>query len=310
MPPPPLTIPDILAWADAHHKATGRWPKMDSGPVVAGPLGTTWRQVDNALRLGLRGLEGGSSLARLLDEHRYVRNKKNLPPLTHDAILAWADLHRQRTGKWPNENSGPVEGQPGEDWQNINAALAQGHRGLPGNDTLAKLLARARRARNKAAVKPLTVAKILKWADRHRRQTGKWPTKDAGEVICGKGETWAAIAAALQQGGRGLPPGSSLARLLAQHRGRRNKSQLPRLTIEGILAMADAWHAATGKWPRADSGVIPGTNGQTWHAVNLALYQGLRSLPGGDSLRRILLRYRALERRRQTPAIRTKGMES
>jgi hypothetical protein len=46
-----------------------------------------------ALRLGLRGLPGGSSLARLLDEQRRVRNVKNLPPLTEEQILAWADEH-------------------------------------------------------------------------------------------------------------------------------------------------------------------------------------------------------------------------
>jgi hypothetical protein len=80
----------------------------------------------NALRLGLRTLPGGSSLAQLLSEHRAVRNMQNLPPLTHDIILAWADQHQQRTGTWPNEDSGPVMDAPGEVWANDNAALREG----------------------------------------------------------------------------------------------------------------------------------------------------------------------------------------
>jgi hypothetical protein len=31
--------------------------------------------------------------------------------------------------------------------------------------------------------------------------------------------------------------------------------------------------------------------GLTWHAINLALYKGLRGLPGGDSLARLLVRH-------------------
>jgi hypothetical protein len=31
--------------------------------------------------------------------------------------------------------------------------------------------------------------------------------------------------------------------------------------------------------------------GLTWHAINLALYKGLRGLPGGDSLSRLLVRH-------------------
>jgi hypothetical protein len=62
----------ILGWADAHHARTGAWPGSGSGPVPEGPAGETWRRVDNALRLGLRGLAGGSSLAQLLEQERGV----------------------------------------------------------------------------------------------------------------------------------------------------------------------------------------------------------------------------------------------
>jgi hypothetical protein len=73
------------------------------------------------------------------------------PPLTVEQILAWADAHHARTGRWPHAGSGPVEGAPGEVWGNVNAALYDGHRGLPGGDSLARLLDR-RRARGPGRV--------------------------------------------------------------------------------------------------------------------------------------------------------------
>jgi hypothetical protein len=65
-------------------------------------------------------------------------------PLTLAQILAWADAHQARTGRWPVPRSGPVAGVPGESWSGISVALRQGLRGLPGGDTLARLLRRER----------------------------------------------------------------------------------------------------------------------------------------------------------------------
>ncbi len=67
--------------------------------------------------------------------------------LTVDQILAWADLHFARTGRWPSAGTGPVAGAPGEKWVNIDQALRVGSRGLPGHDTLVRLLNRRRRGR-------------------------------------------------------------------------------------------------------------------------------------------------------------------
>jgi hypothetical protein len=53
-----LFIREILAWADAHREATGRWPNRASGSVRATKF-ECWSQIDNALRNGLRGLPGG-----------------------------------------------------------------------------------------------------------------------------------------------------------------------------------------------------------------------------------------------------------
>jgi hypothetical protein len=64
---PPLTVEQVLAWADAHHAHTGRWPTAKSGPVEGAP-GETWLDVNGALIWGRRGLPRGSSLARLLTD--------------------------------------------------------------------------------------------------------------------------------------------------------------------------------------------------------------------------------------------------
>ena len=69
----PLTIPEILRWADAYREATGKWPTNTSGNI-AGTIGESWLAVDNALRQGLRALPGKSSLAQLLRQHRNRRN--------------------------------------------------------------------------------------------------------------------------------------------------------------------------------------------------------------------------------------------
>lgn len=79
-------------------------------------------------------------------------NHLDLPDLTIQQILKWADLHHQKTGHWPRRNSGDVQGAPGEKWGNIQAALYSGGRCLPGGSSLAKLLAKTRGVRNLSAL--------------------------------------------------------------------------------------------------------------------------------------------------------------
>jgi hypothetical protein len=137
---PPLSESDVVAWARAHHQTTGGWPTADTG-TVTGRSGETWRSLDMAIRQGRRGLSGGS-LSKLLDEHVGPRPVAGRATLTAELILAWADRHKGRTGGYPHAKSGPVAGAPGETWHHIDSALRRGYRGLPGNDTLARLLRR------------------------------------------------------------------------------------------------------------------------------------------------------------------------
>lgn len=284
--PTPLRISAILAWADAHHRRTGRWPTRTAGEIPE-CLWTTWRQVDRALQDGFRGLHGESSLPRLLSRHRGVRNPGDLPNLGVRQILAWADAHHRRTGVWPNEYSGPVVSAPGEKWWNISAALRDGGRGLPGGSSLPRLLEQRRRARNRGHLPRLTVRKVLRWADAYRNRTGRWPTALSGPIAGTNGDTWRGVNNCLIRGARGLPGGMTLADLLAKHRNFRNVRNLPPLTVGQIRRWAEQYFKQHRVWPAHQSGPIPGTT-ETWSRIHDALRRGCRGLPGGSSLSRSL----------------------
>lgn len=207
-----------MAWAEAHHRRTRRWPKRNSGPIAGAPH-ETWSNVDRALYLGYRGLPGGSSLARLLERRRGVRNKSDLPPLSKKRILAWADAHYRRTGSWPRVKSGPILDAPGDTWSAVDAALREALRGFRNPSSLAQLIEEKRGVRNSADLPLLTQGQILRWADAHHKRTGLWPTRSDGSVRGSKGEDWSTIDGALRNGMRGLPGDSSLARLLDAKRG-------------------------------------------------------------------------------------------
>jgi hypothetical protein len=290
---PALHIATILAWADEHHERTGRWPTTTSGSIHGTFGEEKWKNVDAALRGGSRGLPAGSSLARLFADQRGYRNPAAIPPLTVKLILRWADAHRQRTGKWPSSESGPIQGAaPGEIWSNVDQALRDGGRGLRAGSSVARLLAEHRRRRNKGALSPLTVEQILGWVDAFYERTGNSPNYTSGSIPGAAGETWASVNHALVEGGRGLPGGSSVPRLLGAHGRVRVTKYPPPLILKEVLAWADAHHQRTGRWPTGGSGPIHDAPGETWMAVDGALRRGYRGFPGGSSLARLLDRHR------------------
>lgn len=296
---PPFTVEGILTWADDFFASHGKWPGPKDG-LIAGTLGETWRAVDMALNRGLRGLTGDSSLAYLLAEHRGVRNKLDLPPISVEQVLTWADAFHARTGDWPTILSGPVDGGKGDTWLAIDKALRAGRRGLPAGWSLARLIDAHRgthRAQNPA---PLSVTKILEWADAWYLRYGKWPKDASGSIPESPGDTWNAVSMALRHGLRDLPGGMSLAQFLADRRGKRNRAALPPLTEDQILAWADAYHERHGKWPTQTSGRIIEAPGETWNGVDRSLVDGRRGLSGGSSLPRLLAQRRG---KRYGPAL-------
>ncbi|HEV3021469.1 MAG TPA: hypothetical protein VGX76_03345 [Pirellulales bacterium] len=302
---PPYSLDGILAWADAHRLRSGAWPQSTSGPIVDAP-GETWTAVDSALGGGLRGLAGGTSLARLLAQHRGVRNLGDLSPLTLAGILAWADAHFARNGGWPNRESGPIPEASGDTWAAVNRALQAGSRGLRGKTTLTKLLAERRGAPRTRPERLWTVEQILGWADAHFARHGAWPSLESGAIDDAPGHTWNAVDLNLKKGYRGLPGGTSLGRLLAERRGVRNQTNAPRLSVERILAWADAYHARHGRRPTLTSGPIEDAPGENWGAVQIALIVGGRGLPGGSSLAKVLDEHRG---KRKSPLTVAKILE-
>jgi len=284
---PRLTIDQILTWADQFHARTGRWPNCESGPVLELP-GEHWGSLTTCIAEGHRGLPGGSTLTQLLIEHRGIRSMGYRPPLAIQQILAWADAFHARNGRWPIARSGPVAEAPGETWCAIDAALSGGCRGLSGGSSLSRLLARERGAHQGKDPRPITVPEILRWADAYKQRHGRWPTVSSGPVPEEPRESWKIIERDLASGRRGLPAKSSIARLLAEHRGWRHIGRLPDLTIPQILEWAHAFHARTGRRPTETSGAIPESPGEAWHTVAYALRKGNRGLPGGFSLARLL----------------------
>jgi hypothetical protein len=286
-----LSEDEIMRWARAFHSREGYWPTLHSGPI-ADTFGETWSAVNSSLSSGSRGLSGGSSLARLLAAQGVERSQSERSPLTIEEILEWADAAHRRDGCWPTERSGPIEGAPGETWRRIARALQNGTRGLPGRSSLARLLVEHRGARSRRPSAPLTVERLLEWADSYREREGRWPTRNSGPVAGVPEESWNALDRALHYGYRGLPSQSSLARLLAAHRDVRNRKALPKLTIEEILAAADAHYGRHGTLPDLHAGPIEDLRRETWSGVNSALHIGGRGLPGGLTLVRLFKKHR------------------
>jgi hypothetical protein len=301
-PGPPFTVNQILEWADDHFRTYKRWPNRNSGPVRLN-RNENWRKISHALHAGRRGLPGGSSLARLLAQYRGVPNRMAPPPLTVGQILRWVDAFHARTGKWPKQNSGAIPDSAWPNWSIVDQALYIGRGGLPAGSSLARLLQAERGVPSVRARPRLTYWQILHWADQHHARTGRWPHASSGAVLDAHCEHWRSVDACLRQGLRGFRGGSSLAQLLAKHRGVANKKARPPLTVPQILAWADRFKRRHGEWPHARSGPIPGSAGDTWSAIANALYDGIRGLQRRDSLARLLERERGARVRQRRPPV-------
>ena len=227
--------------------------------------------------------------------------RRRRPSLTLEQILAWADAHRKRTGDWPTSRSGSIAGVPDVTWWSVSEALIHGYRGLPGGDSLARLLARCRGRRNPRGQPPLSVTQILAWADDYHQCHGRWPSAVA-DVIPEAGElTWRAVNLALRKGHRGLSGGSSLSRLLWQHRGKPGWASKPSMSVDQILAWAEEHRQRTGQWPKVTSGPVCAAPEENWQAINKALCCGFRGLPAGLSLRRLCRQQQTQPRRNAVP---------
>ncbi len=286
---PRLTIKQILAWADEWFAKNGKWPGAKSGRIPE--TSENWGTIDQHLRGGGRGFPYRTTLARFLAERRGVRNHGDLPHFREEEILVWADAYRQRHGKWPNQQSGPIPEAPGESWGKVDRALISGLRGCPGGSSLPQLLERHRGHRNHMNLPDLTIQQILSWADAHHRRTGRWPRHKSGPILEQPDTTWSAVDTALNEGCRGLRGGSSLTQLLEKHRGADRRRERPRWTVQQVLEWADSHYRRTGVWPTWRSGRIPEAKWETWRLVDYALKRRRQRL----SLAQLLAKHRGAD---------------
>ena len=295
----PLTLDRILIWVDEYKSRTGDWPSQTSGAIP--DTEETWAGISHALDRGHRGLNTtGYTLAQLLEDYRGVRNRKNLGSLTEQTVLKSADEYFRRHGTWPNGQSGHVEGTS-DTWAGISVALRNGARGLPRRISLADLLWEKRGVPNKANRPRLSIKQILRWIDDHKSRTGDWPDQTSGTVH-GTSETWRGINSALSKGLRGLGAGSSIMRLLVEHRSVKTRFWDETVEIADILGWCDSFFGQHARWPKSTDGAIPGTP-YTWLTVDSKLRAGWTRCRRRSSLPRLLHEKRGYRHRHMLPPL-------
>jgi len=296
---PPLTIEDILDWADQHYAQHSAWPTHLSGDIKG--TSETWAGINHALERGHRGLVvSGYTIAKLLQEHRGVRNRGNLPDLSEDIVIGYADDYFASNKTWPQRDSGPIPGTA-DTWASISVALRNGSRGLSTKTSLADLLWRKRSVPNKANRPKLTIDQVLKWADEHHSATGNWPNQTSGPIQ-GTSETWRGVNMALSKGQRGFSARSSVVQLLIDHGRLPPRDWDKTVTHDQILQWCDTFHQENGRWPKHTDGDVPGTH-WTWLKVDTQLRTGWAAAPEKLSLSRLLHKYRNYRHRNLLPPL-------
>jgi len=274
---PTLTRERILGLAGEYYERHGKWPTRNSGKISSDGA-DTWSGFEQCLSKGRRGLPGGSSLRAFLVEEGLVPPAEIKADFNADQILVWSDAYYARTQTWPNTASGSIPESPGDTWERLDKALRRGQRGLEGGTSLSRLLKEQRGVPILLDREPLTIEQILRWVDSYFDRFGEWPTGSSGEVIDAPGETWSAIDASLIQGHRGLPKGSSLPLLLAEHRGKRHVKLLPDFDLARINVWVLNHYTRTGRLPRVADGPIAEAPDESWSIIDNAFRYGRRGL--------------------------------
>lgn len=286
-----LTCDFIVERAREFSAKNGCPPSVLSGDVEGGFDGDSWAGYNICLAKGYRGLPKSGSLATLLNERCGYVYQFHKPDLTYEYVLEMAEKHKERTGKWPGQKTGPiVDGHEGDTWAQYERLLCDGGRGLPGGSSLAKLINTKHNHVHDKNKAPVTEDFIVERAKEFFAKNDRYPRIKEGPVEGGHpGDTWNGYDRALYEGLRGLPGGTSLFELLSTRLGAKNHLNKPRLSEDFIVERAREYLASTGKRPTLNSGPVTGGNdGDTWKAYEMALRLGLRGLPGNSSLSKLL----------------------
>ena len=295
----PLSVEIIVEAAVQFHARTSEWPtQLTKERILEGPLkDMAWSAINAALRVGSRGLPGGSSLPIELEIAGHRKNQKKHGDISLEQILKAAVQFHARTSEWPSRATKeriPDGALKDMTWLAINSALRDGSRGLPRGSSLADELEIAGHKKNQHKQADITVEQIEEAAVQFHGNTGKWPSCYTKErILVGplKDTTWGTIQSILYKGGRGLPGGSSLADVLQNAGHKKNQKKQADITMEQIVEAAIQFHGRTNKSPSQSTKelILEGPlKDTTWSAINSALRDGSRGLPRGSSLADVL----------------------
>ena len=311
----PLHVELIVQAAKIHHERTGKWPTQKSGEILEEPLkGQSWSAINIAIRTRRRGLDKAGmpnevkGITSLLDWLGFTNFKhSSTKHLSVADIVQAAKAHHERTGNWPKPNSGEIIDDPlrGHTWRAIQTAIQSRNRGLDqaglpeevkGITTLLEW--QGLTVSKDSPTKNLSVESIVKAAKVHHERTGKWPNEQSGEVLdtSFKGDTWAAVSAAIANRGRGLHQEDlpdwvrGVGSFLEWKELKVAKNSKKRhVGIDDILTAVNVYRTKNGEWPQAtakDSKVLieepPVLKGSTWISLNEAISRRLRGLKNAD----------------------------
>ena len=273
-----LTEELILSLAEDHYKLIKGYPNENSTWVLAGS--DSWAAISAALREGLRGLQGGKSLAQLLGQAGLKTNPAaQIYPSLEEIITAAKDFSKGNNKKLPNRGTGSFQGYLKLTWGAIDGAIKRGSISGITAKSLADLFVQEFGYRNVNNLPDLRQEKILEWCDLFKERNGMFPSNTSQSIAEMGTETFRSIDTALRENRRGLNGYSSLSNFLYEERGKRNNKSLPNLTKEKILEWMKNWYEEKGAWPTAGDGEIPKSGGEKWSNLNATLHRGGRGLP-------------------------------
>ncbi|MDX2028963.1 MAG: hypothetical protein SFW62_10090 [Alphaproteobacteria bacterium] len=224
-------------------------------------------------------------------------------PLTEKQIVQWIQLFHEMEGKWPSardkiiwdKNSAGVWHQIPGTWSSIDQALVTGRGGLLGGSSLNQI--KSEYGLCDLLSEEIVERRIKLFREKEDRLPGitdkvVWDKNTKGQWIQVPG-SWASISLDLRRGFRGLPGGSSLSKFM------RDRGFRPNLNEALIWRWMELFHKKEKRWPKPADNVIWDKNEKgkwitvegNWNALNVALHNGVRTLPGGSSLAKLKEKY-------------------
>lgn len=256
---PMISVEQLRQAVDAYRLAHGgRFPTAYDDDALPG---LTWERIDSRLRDGHRGLPGGTSLSKWLDE-AYPAERYQAP-ITSASMLAWVTAHLAANGgDFPHVASGQIPGV-NRTWMNLNDALRKRQLAFTRCSSLSAWLDEQFPLDRKKPAARLTANMILELVDGYRAEhDGAFPYRESGKVA-GLNMTWTQLDNALRQGGK------SLAKWLVKR-----YPDFVEVPEQRLRAWVDEYARESERaLPTSASGEIPGT-GWTWTQVDRAFRSG------------------------------------